>query len=110
MSSTDDDSDNDIVDFKKPPDGTNIDYRPYFSLKAFEMLQLRRLCASITAEEEFQEIMLGLLRILGNKINDVNALKRWRYDDVGTANYSRSSCSGDSTGSIFEEDITLCHR
>ena len=57
--SNDEDSDNDIIRFRRQPRYTHIDYRAKLSLKADEVRQFRQLCELI--EEDADQYILELL-------------------------------------------------
>ena len=59
--SNDEDSDNDIIRFRRQPRYTHIDYRAKLSLKADEVRQFRQLCELIEDDEdEYESILVTL--------------------------------------------------
>ena len=75
--------DSDIITFKKPPRYTNVDYREKLSLYANDILKLRILSSNYKDEEDFIDIIIVLLSIIGVlNLRARQQLATQRNDDV----------------------------
>ena len=82
--------DSDIINFRKPPRYTNIDYREKLSHHANDIIKLRVLASNYKDEEEFNHVIIALLSIMAilNLRSARQQLGTQRNDDVFLFNMS----------------------
>jgi hypothetical protein len=96
-----------IIAFKCEARYTNIDYRDKLALKADECLKMRSCCSLIEDEEEFQMIMIALLKSLDNlKMKSESFHEDAHAGDVlDNSSTSDSSNSSNSSYSSFSSSF-----
>ena len=95
---------NDIIDFKKQPRYTTPDFRATLAFNADKVGKMRSLCALISNENEFEEIILTLLvliKVLKRKERDNSVV----FSDGSTSLSISSFFSDTSSIGISDDDL-----
>ena len=97
-----------IIAFKCESRYTNVDYRDKLALKAHECLVMRSCCSSIKDEEEFQMIMIALLKSLDNLKMKSESFREDAHagdvlDNSSTSDSNSSNSSYSSFSSSFKQ-------
>ena len=90
-----------IIAFKCEARYTNIDYRDKLALKADKCLKMRSCCSLIEDEEEFQMIMIALLKSLDNLKMKSESFREDAHAGDVLENSSSDSSSSNSSYSSF---------